>query len=157
MIKTWVSNTSPLIFLSKIDRLDLLSHLAKIQIPSEVLEEIESKDDLAKECIEQACYAGKIEVIKIAALIDEPIHIGEKAAISLAVEIQPELILLDDEKAKKIARNYSLKPVGTLGVLLIAKKRGLITKVKPEIEKLLANNFRATDDLIYQILKQANE
>ena len=153
----WVSNTSPLIFLSHIDRLDILCSLAQIWIPKAVLEEI--TDQKTASNVKKAYDSGKILVKSVGKMIDAKIDMGEKAAISLAIETQPERILLDDDKARRIARRYSLNPLGTLGLLLAGKQAGLIPAVRPEIDKLLSLDrpIRATPELIEAILKEAGE
>lgn len=157
--KIWVSNTSPLIFLSKIDRLDVLFSLAQIWIPEAVFKEIVTKDDYATEQIKKASDNGKILVKKVSKLIEFQIDAGEKEAISLAIEAKAHRVLLDDDKARRFARRYSLNPIGTLGLLLVAKQLGLIPQIRPDIERLSSLNppLRVTPKIIDTILKEANE
>jgi len=68
-----------------------------------------------------------------------------------------DLVILDDKEARKIARKFELKVMGTLGVLLLAKERGLISQVKPYIEMLRKRGFRISDTLVRKILKSAGE
>ena len=56
-----------------------------------------------------------------------------------------------------MARLYGLEPLGTLGILLRAKKRGLIPAVRPEIEKLKSMGFYASPELVNAILSPAGE
>ncbi len=82
---------------------------------------------------------------------------GESEAIVLALEIGADLVLLDDYEAREKARVLGLKVVGTIGVLLKAKKRGLIKSLKEEIGKLQNSGFWIKEDFIKEVLKTADE
>ena len=61
---------------------------------------------------------------------------GEANAIALAREINADLVLLDEKEARRIARRLGLKILGTLGILILAKRKGHLKLVKPLIENL---------------------
>ncbi len=86
-------------------------------------------------------------------LVDE----GEATALSLAWEIKDCIIVLDDLKARNTAINLGFKVTGTLGVLVKAKKTGLLESLKTEIDKMLATDFRISPKLIEQILREVGE
>ena len=65
------------------------------------------------------------------------VDLGEAEAITLALETDAPL-LIDDLKGRRVARRMSVKIIGSLGVLALAKNRGLIGSVKPYVERLLA-------------------
>ncbi|MBN2443111.1 MAG: DUF3368 domain-containing protein, partial [Spirochaetales bacterium] len=66
--------------------------------------------------------------------------------------------LLDDKQARKIARGLNVNVIGTIGILLHAKKKKLITSVSKEITKLEETiNFRLSDDVKSLIIKEAGE
>ncbi len=67
------------------------------------------------------------------------------------------MIILDDFKARKIAENLGLEITGTIGVLIIAKKRGIIDSIKPFLEKICATNFRLSEAIEKQSLIEADE
>lgn len=67
------------------------------------------------------------------------------------------LLLLDDLKARKLANKLHLTFTGVLGVIHKAKRMGIIPKVKPLIDKLLATNFRISDSIVEELLKLNNE
>lgn len=56
---------------------------------------------------------------------------GEREAIALALETGEQRILLDEREARQVAENLGLQAIGTLGILLLAKNRGVITQVQP--------------------------
>ena len=111
-----VSNASPIIFLSKIKKLDLLLKLYKtIYIPDKVFEEISKGKN--EEHLDKHLPIFKVEKCG-EKIISSQIHEGESEAISLAAKKKADLILLDDKKARIIAKSMKLKVNGTLGLLL---------------------------------------
>lgn len=64
---------------------------------------------------------------------------------------------MDDWKARKIAEQIGLTITGPLGIILKAKEKGIIPKVKPLLDKIKLTNFRLSQDLEKEILVQANE
>lgn len=83
---------------------------------------------------------------------------GEAEAICLALEMRPDLLLMDERRGRRIAANENISTVGLLGVLVRAKKSGLITQVSPIIERLeFEAGFRVSPHLKKQVLQNANE
>ena len=155
-----VSDTSPLIFLAKIEKLDLLNK-HKIIIPKQVHEEInkgaESKEDAQKinALVEKNII--KLEEAEINKEIEKQnLGKGEKAAISLAISRKIDIVLLDERKARRIAKFYKLKPKGTIGILIDAYKNNKITKKEliESIKKLIEEGYRINESLILKILNE---
>ena len=94
---------------------------------------------------------------KYQTILETQVDIGEASAIALAVENEGSLLVIDDIKARKLAKKLNIELTGTLGILLKAKKKNIIPKVKPYIEKILETNFRISDNIISEILKLSNE
>jgi predicted nucleic acid-binding protein len=63
---------------------------------------------------------------------------GETEAIALALEIRADLILMDERKGTSAARQLGLSTIGVFGVLLEAKRKGLIDAVVPRVDRLVA-------------------
>ncbi|MHA4741849.1 DUF3368 domain-containing protein [Dyadobacter sp. MSC1_007] len=82
---------------------------------------------------------------------------GEASAIMLALESSSALVILDDAKARKTAQKLNLTITGTLGILLKAKRNGIIDNVKPLLEKIQQTNFRFSDAIAAEILALAQE
>ncbi len=82
---------------------------------------------------------------------------GEASAISLMLEIDNSVLLIDDLKGRKIAERLNLRFSGTFGLLLKSKEIGLIKSIKPLIEKVRSTNFRFSEKLLSEVLKQAKE
>ena len=155
-----VSNASPLIFLAKIDKLDLLNKF-EVTIPKQVYEEIikgkkEGREDANKieNLIEKDVI--RVEETKIIPEIDKQnLGIGEKAVISLAVDKKISLVLLDERKPRRVAKIYNLKTRGAIGVLFEALKNKKINKneFKESIQKLLKEGYRISEDLLIELLR----
>lgn len=157
-----VVNTAPLIFLSKIGKLDLLRiGTDVVYAPTTVLTELNSVEDEATNVVqgilgtwlqEKACTQPNLMALTVQAL--DP---GEAEVIALALELETKDIVLDDLDARRFARRSGLLPIGTLGLILAAKRAGIIQAVSPEIEALRKAGFYANDTLVQRILTEAGE
>jgi len=85
-------------------------------------------------------------------IVDE----GEAEAITLAMELNLPL-LIDDRKGRRVAERLGLKFIGSLGLLKIAKERGIIAEVKPFIQKFLNKGYYLDERLIRQFLGDLGE
>jgi len=85
------------------------------------------------------------------------IDAGEASAITLALESENCLLILDDNKGRKTAERLNLQFTGTLGIILKAKNVGLITSVKPIFQKIQQTNFRFSQKVLDEIYRLANE
>lgn len=83
---------------------------------------------------------------------------GEAEAITLAIEMNANVLVIDELAGRKIAEKYGLRIIGLLGILVIAKQRGLIPAVRPYMDQLKNKiGFRIKPKLYNQILRQVNE
>ncbi len=85
------------------------------------------------------------------------VDIGEASAIVLATELSDSLIILDDYRAREAANKLGLKITGTLGIIIKAKEKGLIDKVKPLLDSLVQIGFRLHPNIYIEILKISGE
>ena len=85
------------------------------------------------------------------------LHAGEVEVMILAQEKKADLVILDDNAAKKTAKFLGLRVIGTLGILVLAKKRGYIKEVSPVLDALKRDGFFVSDDLCDLVLRQADE
>lgn len=155
-----VSNSGPLIALSRINRLELLKHLfRKVYISKETYNEVVVKDKVGSKHIEKA------EWINVKSIKDKSsvnilridLDKGEAESIILASELNADLLLVDELISRNIAEALGLKISGTLGILLKAKKSGLINKIKPNLDELRNKKVWISDEVYRKSLKIADE
>ena len=154
-----VSDAGPLISLGRLDLLALLPALfAQIQVPQQVLDEcLEKPGHLDTDRIEAAVQQGWLEVCKAQPLAEiSGLGLGERAAIARASEIGAGL-LADDQGARKMARSRGLVVIGTLGVLVKAKRNGRLILIAPLIEQLRTSGQRLSHTAVAEALAAAGE
>ncbi|PID57397.1 DUF3368 domain-containing protein [candidate division KSB3 bacterium] len=154
------ADSSPLISLALINKLSVLEQLYReICVPTAVYDEVSRNDKPCSQELKQFVQ-GKITCVKNTMAVDlllSDIGTGEAEAIVLALEHQPAMLLIDDLKARKLAKMKGLNIIGTLGILLQAKREGVIGEVKPLIIELLSNNIRIGTKIIEITLQAAQE
>ena len=152
-----VSDSSPLIALAKIEMLDILRD--DIVIPKAVFNEITKPE---KEYAKGLHEWGKDKVIEVknrkaVEYLEMIIDRGETETVVLAEELNVDAVLIDDLKARKIAKFRGLNVIGTVGVLLNAKDKGLINDIKPLMDELIKKKIRISKELYRHALELANE
>jgi hypothetical protein len=156
-----VSNTSPILNLAIVGHLDLLrQQFGCIQIPPVVLDELKIAEERpGSQTIQAAITAGWIQVQPVSnrsfvQLLRQTLDGGEAEAISLALELQADWLLLDERDGRKVAKSLGLQVTGVLGVLLRAKESGDLPSLQPVITDLTENaGFRIAPDLLARVLK----
>jgi predicted nucleic acid-binding protein len=138
-----ISDTSPLSSLALVDYLSILKDIyTNVVIPQAVANELANltEEDIRIKAIIslnwiQVKQAANLELV--ACLRNEyNLDIGEAEAIALALELKADELLIDERLGRREAVRLGLSITGILGVLLIAKNRGLVSKVKPIMESL---------------------
>jgi predicted nucleic acid-binding protein len=159
---SYISNSSPLIAFMKKKELNLLKKLFKeIIIPEAVYEELIAKakkqEDQVK-LLEEAIKDGLIIVKKLKnfKIADLNLGKGEKEVINLCFEIENPLLLIDEKKGSSIARVFKIQTLGTLGILLLSKKRGIKTRgaLLDNLDILIKKNFYLSSEVITMFLKE---
>lgn len=158
----WVVDASPLIFLAKLERLDLLRQAAgSVCLPQAVADEIRAKPDMATQVLEQALQTWiEVRVVDNRMAVDlllAELDLGEAEIIVLAKILNAEYVVMDDLDARRFARRVGLRPIGTLGLLLAARLRGEIPSLQAEIQRLEKFGFRVSSALKAQLLRAAGE
>ena len=148
-----VSNSSPVIALHQIGQLDLLESLFGIvHIPPAVGGEVRSVGPLPVFLQVRELADGTTELALPANLGS-----GEIEAITLARQMKADQVLLDDLPARRFACELGLPVMGTLGILIAARNRGLLTVVRPSLELLVTHGFRVSPTLFQAVLHTAGE
>ncbi|MDR1323932.1 MAG: DUF3368 domain-containing protein [Candidatus Margulisbacteria bacterium] len=152
-----VADTSPLISLAVINKLTVLDKLfPELYFPSAVWQEISVyADRLNIPQIKR--YKTRVKNIKNTAAAISFMDKGEAEAIVLCREIKADYLLLDDKKARLIAETMGLSCVGTLAILIKAKKEKLISSLRPLFRKLLKNKRYYSVELLNKILTENGE
>ena len=89
--------------------------------------------------------------------LDTRLDAGESSAIALALEKPGSLIILDDYKARQVADRLGVRLTGTLGMLIRAKKAGIVPALKPVLTRIQATDFRLSPELEAQALQAVGE
>jgi predicted nucleic acid-binding protein len=155
-----IADSSPLISLAIIDMLELLEYyFDEVYVPYAVYKEVSVYDKPFSEKLKQYLKnkVSTVENINMVSVLNERIDLGEAEAITLAFEKKADFIILDDLKARKTAKRNGLNVIGTLGLLLEAKKEGKIEKLKECIQIFSDNDIRLSEKLIKDILIEAEE
>ena len=156
-----VSDTSPILSLALIGRLELLRDLyGTIMIPEAVRSEIVATEQSGAREIGSANWivACPIERDLVLKLLLREVDQGEAEAIGLALQSKADVLLIDERKARQLAAYLELGVVGLLDVLQEAKQRHLITSVKPILDDLIARaRFRLSHKLYQRTLFTAGE
>lgn len=157
-----VADTSVLLNLCRVEQIDLLPALFhEIFIPPEV----------AAEFARLSATSGRFQGLALPSWIREQtptgyapllskyaLHAGEIAAISLAIEIRADAILIDERSGFAAAQQFGLKTIGILGILLESKANGKLPLVRPVIERLeREGRFWIDERLRRRVLQTAGE
>jgi predicted nucleic acid-binding protein len=148
-----ISNASPLIALEQIGHLDSLKgRFSVILTPPAVAREIAPTVRLPAWVSERA-PAQPIgpQILRTA------LGPGESEAISLALEIGAQWVILDERPARRLAQALVLPVIGTLGILLASKRQGLLPAVRPFLDALVNCGFHISPGLYNLVLADAGE
>jgi predicted nucleic acid-binding protein len=161
MNENWVLNASPIILLGKADLLKTVSPLAKLWIiPEGVIREIEAKRPI-ESYLSEISYGSEV-VKENVSKIDPSIAAwdlgrGESEVLTLALEKPGRGAVLDDLQARKCASLFDVCLIGSLGLILLAKRKGLLNLAKPEIERLRAVGLHIDSVMLSRILTRIGE
>lgn len=153
-----VSDAGPLISLARLDLLILLQHLfEEVQVPDAVIGECMARPGNADTVrISAAIDSGLLQPCTTPAMKLPGLELGECAAIARALEIGAAL-LMDERAARAQAASLGLAVTGTLGVLVRARRRGLVGPLAPLIAALRASGQRLGHQVVAQALTDVGE
>ena len=154
-----VSDTTAISNLVQIGKLNLLQNLyGEVVIPESVYEELQVLIDLnivSEEYLRQNWI--KVKQVKdnseVSKLLDR-LDIGESEAIIMGIELSADYLLIDEKVGRIVALERNLRIIGTLGVLIKARGKNLITSVQEEMDKLRRIGFWISDSLYTKILTE---
>lgn len=145
-----IPDTSCLIHLNRIGRHDLLDGLYdEIRIPPAVRTEFGGlPDGMSLDSPERSFLLPRLR---------STLDAGESEVIVLTLETEGAEAVLDDRAARREARNFGVKVVDTVGIVLRAKRSGLISQAAPVLEALSDHGFWMSNQLIEHALRRAGE
>jgi uncharacterized protein len=150
-----VSDASPIHYLALIGEVHVLHSLyGHIIIPQKVFDELVQPNTPQAVKLFASSLPSWVEIRTISTSIPSSLsHLdrGEQESITLAIEIQADILLIDETKGRNAAKVHGIKVIGALGVLYDAAVAGLCD-LSNAFDKLRQTNFRATDALYQQLL-----
>lgn len=155
-----IADTSPLQYLFQVGLIELLRGLfGTVQVPDVVRDELRvgrrlgfdvpDPDEFPWMMIRSPPVQAAVEHFELGA--------GERAALALALEMGNCLVLLDDAAARIVAKQIGVSTTGTLGILLLAKERGILPAVAPVLASLQQRGFRVAEAVRLRVLDLAKE
>lgn len=155
-----VADSSALIALAVCDSLNLLDLLfTEVKVPRAVFVEVSKKSK--KEADSLAHYLEDkiidVEIDRNYIIKEGTIEIGELEAMTLYKQLAANWLLIDDRRARKIAELNQIKIIGSLGVLLLGKKKGYLTTIKSKIDILKNSDIFFSEELLQNTLTLAGE
>jgi predicted nucleic acid-binding protein len=147
MDKIIISDISCLIALSNIGMLHILKDLFE-----EVLITPEVNDEFGNQLpnwiiVSQA--KNKLKQTEIENKLDK----GEASSIALALEIPSSTLIIDEVKGRNIAKNLNIEIIGTIGIIILAGKKGIVNDVISIVLKLVNNGFRLSNEIVDRIIE----
>jgi predicted nucleic acid-binding protein len=159
--KLVVADAGPLIAFARLHQLDLLAQLfSAVLVTDEVLKECTYRSDFA----ESATVTNAVSRLVLQRCVTPPSHFNlalhvdtrEASAIAAAVELGCA-VLMDDKAGRRMAKNFGVATIGTVGVLVLAKQKKLLAVVKPCLDQLTQSGYFLGDSLIASALLAAGE
>jgi predicted nucleic acid-binding protein len=153
-----VINSGPLILLDKIDALEVAGELpCRFICPPAVRNEVDAGKHHHRIQIAPDWLTVKTLISPVSQFADLSIDLGEAEVIQLALENNIARVCLDDLRGRKIAKRVGLRVIGLLGLLGWAKELGIIPRMKPFTERMIAAGGRYSRKLIDEALADVGE
>lgn len=154
-----VSNSTPLISISKIGKINLLRDLfGQVFIPEAVYNEVAVQGQgRAGWNLPSYIEVKHITNAMASQFLQSQLDYGESEAIVLAKEMHAELLIMDEKKARRIAKLNGITVIGTLGVLQKAKEEGILKSMKECMDEMMQRGIWIDEKLYRFVLEQNNE
>ncbi|MCI5217954.1 MAG: DUF3368 domain-containing protein [Candidatus Electrothrix sp. LOE2] len=153
-----IADSGAIFSLAVIDQLEILNALFDdISIPNAVWNEITLDKTTDYYSRIYHFFRDRTKLIKGLNTLTPLMDYGESECVLLYKEAEADFLLIDDRKARKIAENFGIHCIGTLGILSVARNKNLIPALKPLFEMLLANKRFYSIKLLNSLLAKHNE
>jgi predicted nucleic acid-binding protein len=156
-----IADAGPLIALARLHQLALLSQLFdRVLVTDEVIRECTCRSDFAESSTIDAALQDQVlqRCVAPASHFELALHVdaGEASAIAAALALGGG-VLMDDKAGRRMARNFGVATIGTVGVLVLAKQKAYIEAVKPLLDQLTSSGYFLGESLIASALVAAGE
>lgn len=158
--KPVISDNTPLVALWVLGRLDLLRDLyGEVLIPQAVHDEFIATEEARRQSALNSAPWIKVASVSNTkrVLLYIGLDRGEAEVLALAEEQTARLVIIDERKGRRYAKRLGLPLTGTLGILLLAKEKGLLPALAPLIEELQKAGLHLGTKLVKKVLKLAGE
>lgn len=156
-----VCNTGPLIALSMVGQLELLKHLyERVVVPDVVIREVMAggSERPGFPEIPSASWLERVHHSAPEPLLAFELGAGESAVIATAHRMKARLVLIDERRARRIAEQaYGFRVKGSAGILVSAKRAGLVPAVGPLLEEMARQGYFLSRRLLHRALLEAGE
>ena len=150
-----ISDSGPIFSLAVIDKLSVLEAVFdEIVIPKAVWEEVTKDKETAYHDRIVEFFKYRVRAISGFNELTLVMDYGESESVILYRELEAGYLLIDDKKARRIAENFGVNCIGTIGVLSAAKNKGLVEELKPLFEQFLNHNRYYGLNLLNSILRK---
>ena len=153
-----ISDSGPIFSLAIVDKLEILNGLFDdIYIPNAVWEELtrDKTTEHYQRIVEY--FEDKVKEISGFNELTFVMDYGESESVILYKELNADYLLIDDKKARNIAENFGIQCIGTIGILSIARDKGIVDELKPLFEMFIKNKRYYSLKLLNVILRKHNE
>lgn len=158
MAESIVTNTGPLVALARAELLDVMGKLPfEFICPQEVFEELAQGAAKGYPPVEPQWLKTQALSSPIDDVAQLALDKGEAAVIQLALELGVRRVCIDERKGRLAAQWVGLEVTGSLGLLIRAKKMGLITALRPVLEKLNQSGVFYDAHLVRRVLEGVDE
>jgi predicted nucleic acid-binding protein len=151
LLETVVSNASPLIYLGRTENLRLIEICARnVYVPDAVVRELRAgQDEPAARVIDTCAWLQVISVDMVPPeIMAWNLGPGESAVLAWALTNTGTWALIDDREGRRCAAQLGIKVIGTLGLVLAAKRRRVIPSARPVVEALIANGLYLSEQTV---------
>jgi predicted nucleic acid-binding protein len=154
-----VVNASPLIILSRARRIDLLTLAGTpIHVPAAVSREVRAHSDEAAQVLKKVAWLQTVPDAEVVPMVRSwDLGAGESAVLEWALANAPARAIIDDFAARKLASVLAVPVIGTLGLALLAKQRGMIPLARPLVEELARAGLYLSETVVERALRLVGE
>lgn len=161
MDDTAVANASPLILLSRTGRLDLIRVAGSaVVVPRPVADEIGMKggDDITHRAMRETSWLSVVPAPRVPQeLAVWELGAGESSVLAWALVHPGSVALLDDLEARRCAESLQIPLLGTVGIVLLARRRGVIPLARPVLEELVSAGMYLAERTLAEALRRVGE